>query len=192
MTSQLTIADALALKAVLGHPGIFASTEGHVYSTRGRYGPTQPRRLTETPTHDGYLQIRISLGTKGRTRRQTVAPLVAQTFHGPKPSPSHQVRHLNGDRSDNRPENLRWGTAKENAADRDKHGTTARGIRVACATQTDAQVRAAVSLCTAGMKQRDVAKRIGVSQSTVWRWGHSKNRREATELPVRVWQGALA
>lgn len=40
--------------------------------------------------------------------------LVCEAFHGPPPSPSHIVIHLNEDGIDNRSENLRWGTQKEN------------------------------------------------------------------------------
>lgn len=43
-----------------------------------------------------------------------VAQLVCEAFHGPKPSPSAVTIHINEDPSDNRPENLRWGTQKEN------------------------------------------------------------------------------
>ena len=43
-----------------------------------------------------------------------VHQLVCEAFHGPRPSPSHIVLHLNEEASDNRPENLRWGTRKEN------------------------------------------------------------------------------
>jgi hypothetical protein len=39
---------------------------------------------------------------------------VCEAFHGPKPFPAAVVLHLNEDAHDNRPENLRWGTQKEN------------------------------------------------------------------------------
>ncbi len=34
-----------------------------------------------------------------------------------------ECRHLDGDRSNNAPSNLRWGTRRENALDRKRHGT---------------------------------------------------------------------
>src|SRR5262249_12949164 len=38
-------------------------------------------------------------------------------------TPHHEVRHLNGIRTDNRPENLAWGTKSENMQDAVRHGT---------------------------------------------------------------------
>lgn len=40
--------------------------------------------------------------------------LVCEAFHGPAPFPRAVVIHLNEDAHDNRPENLKWGTQKEN------------------------------------------------------------------------------
>jgi hypothetical protein len=54
--------------------------------------------------------------------------MVLETFVG-EPTPNQQVRHLNGDKRNNCLDNLAWGTAKENAADRESHGNTARGTR---------------------------------------------------------------
>lgn len=40
--------------------------------------------------------------------------LVCEAFHGPKPSPEAVVIHLDENALNNRPENLKWGTQKEN------------------------------------------------------------------------------
>lgn len=40
--------------------------------------------------------------------------LVCEAFHGPPPFPNAVVIHFNENALDNRPENLRWGTQKEN------------------------------------------------------------------------------
>ena len=39
---------------------------------------------------------------------------VCEAFHGPKPFPEAVVIHLDEDGHNNRPENLKWGTQKEN------------------------------------------------------------------------------
>ncbi|MGL5880995.1 MAG: HNH endonuclease signature motif containing protein [Xenococcaceae cyanobacterium] len=59
-----------------------------------------------------------------KSRSVLVHRLMALTFLGSPPTPFHQVRHLNGDPTCNKIENLAWGTAKENAADRVRHGRT--------------------------------------------------------------------
>lgn len=62
----------------------------------------------------------------GKSTRN-IHTLICEAFHGVKEKESHQVRHLDGNSSNNIPSNLRWGTAKENAADRFRHGRTAFG-----------------------------------------------------------------
>jgi hypothetical protein len=70
----------------------------------------------------GHVNARMT-PDDGRARNIAVHVSVCRAFHGEKPTPLHEVRHLNGDPLDNRPENLRWGTRKENAADMRAHGT---------------------------------------------------------------------
>jgi hypothetical protein len=55
--------------------------------------------------------------------------LVLEAFVGPCP-PGQEARHVNdNDRANNALSNLAWGTHRENCADRDRHGATARGDR---------------------------------------------------------------
>lgn len=67
-------------------------------------------------TPKGYLVVTI---TDDDRRRADIGVhvLVCTAAHGPKPTPAHEVRHLNGDPGDNRAENLAWGTKSENAFD---------------------------------------------------------------------------
>jgi hypothetical protein len=73
----------------------------------------------------GYQYVRLS--SNGIVKDFKVHRLVCEGWHGPCPVDKNQVRHLNGDSKDNRQDNLMWGTAADNAKDRDLHGTTLRG-----------------------------------------------------------------
>lgn len=125
---------------VLGRPGYQVSNAGRVRSlnrvvdcagdtSRGpyvRYVTGRLLRLNRDAT--GYLHCHI-----GRVHN-----LVISTFIGQPPS-NAEVRHLNGDRTDNRLENLCYGTATDNARDAIRHGTATRGARNARARLTEEQ-----------------------------------------------------
>jgi hypothetical protein len=59
----------------------------------------------------------------GTVRTGLLHHLVAEAFIGPRPTPTTEIRHLNGNPGDNRPANLRYGTRAENAEDSKRHGT---------------------------------------------------------------------
>ncbi len=94
------------------------------------------RRLRRRPA-DGYVDFVAKIGR--RSTHYLVHRLVLEAFVGPCPS-GMECAHENGDNGDNRLENLRWATPKENTADRDAHGTTPRGERNKRAKLTSAIV----------------------------------------------------
>ena len=69
-----------------------------------------------SPDKDGYLRF------KHKGRWWYVAVLVCLAFHG-RP----EVRHLNGDRQDNRPRNVAWGSRRQNERDKRTGGETEEG-----------------------------------------------------------------
>ena len=105
--------------------GYCAGDDGRVYSGLGWRGRDGRYAITPIPNGKGYLKIRLKT-TKGR-KNIVVHVLIAQGWLPPRPSPQHEVRHLDGDRANNAPSNLCWGTRLENAADRERHGRTSRG-----------------------------------------------------------------
>ena len=134
--------------------------------TRGR----AYRAMRIKPGQGGYLWVQL----QNPGRKRSVHRLVAIVFHGPPPFHGAQVRHLDGNPINNTAENLAWGTAKQNAEDRDAHGRTATGtVAGGC---EDALVLRAMDLFATGKTQREVARACGVSQSTVWRWRHGLRR----------------
>lgn len=95
--------------------GYFVNTVGEVASThRGTLKKLSPI------IDKGY--VRYALWTDGHRVWKRAHQLVALTFIGPCPE-GNEVRHLNGDRQDNRPENLAYGTSAENRHDALIHGT---------------------------------------------------------------------
>lgn len=76
--------------------------------------------------NDGYLFVGIRFLDQKHSKK--VHQLVCMAFHDLKPTGAECVRHLDGDKFNNRPENLRWGTNKENAADTILHGRQVSGF----------------------------------------------------------------
>ena len=137
-----------------------ADLHGRIWS-RARDGETwEP--LKGSPTSKGYLSV--TPAHEGRYRTRLVHRLVAEAFYGHEPNGLKQVRHLNGDQTDNAPENLDWGTQDDNWSDRLAHGRDT-GERHHAAKLTSKTVEA---IRAADLPQRAIAARFGVAQSTVW------------------------
>lgn len=106
-------------------PGYFASSEGRIASNlRGR-----GLRVLVGGLRGPYRGLIVCPG--GTRLSRTFHALVAEAFHGPRPA-GMEVRHLDGDHLNNRPENLRYGTKAENAMDRLRHGTDANASKMRC------------------------------------------------------------
>jgi len=102
-------------KPIPGYEGQYeVSDQGRIKSYRRRKEGQilRPGRMTA-----GHLSVSL-----GRRNSQCVHRLVLLAFVGPPPV-CHECLHANGDPSDNRLVNLRWGTRSENIADAIKHGT---------------------------------------------------------------------
>lgn len=75
---------------------------------------------------NGYEVVSFSFNNK--TKTFTKHRLLLHAFVSPCPEKCEAL-HINGNKLDNRLENLRWGTRKENVADAIKHGTATIGIK---------------------------------------------------------------
>lgn len=109
-------------KPVPSLPGVMASDEGRILL---------PPRHAPLPNGGVRLYLpRPVAGTIARAKKDAkhvyrnvasrifgnikVHQAVCEAFHGPKPFPEAVVIHRDEDGLNNRPENLRWGTQKEN------------------------------------------------------------------------------
>ena len=158
-----------------GFPDYEVDAEGRIYSNLNWRGYGR-RKVVPVETAGGYLKVRLRAPDGSRVNR-AVHRLVAQAFLPERPNGS-QIRHLNGNKTDNRAVNLAWGTAKDNAADRESHGRTARGENNGFSKLTESDVASIRGELSAGRSQRRVAAEHGVSQKTIWsiannrRWNH--------------------
>lgn len=95
-------------KIIEDYPDYMISNMGRVKSLK--YNKERIRIPTKHKT--GYLQIGLNNNNKYTLHK--VHRLVAQAFI-PNPENKPHIDHINTDRTDNRVENLRWVTAKENS-----------------------------------------------------------------------------
>lgn len=126
----------------------------------------EPRLLVLSTNGDGYKRCNLYSGDGG-TRNVDVHVLVCASWHGERPAGA-QVRHLNGVRTDNSKDNLRWGTAKENSDDMGAHGTRAirRGEDAHFAKLTEENV---VSIRARKEQSKwELAEEYGVCPSTIY------------------------
>lgn len=120
-------------RPVVGYEGQYVvSSEGRVRSLDrvngyGRRLRGRPMSLVRHPR--GYMQLTLTQGGVCETKK--VHRLVLEAFSGPCPD-GMEGCHINGIRHDNRPENLRWDTPKENAADRKRIGTQVGANKTHC------------------------------------------------------------
>jgi len=92
--------------------------------------------------------------------------MVLAAFVGPCPDGMH-TRHLNGNKLDNRLENLQWGTPKENGEDRVKHNQQPRGESHGAAKLRERDVREIRDARARGVGVIELARRYGVSYAII-------------------------
>lgn len=98
-----------------------------------------------TPHAKGYLRVKL-VEVSGNAKSYEVHRILTLAFHGEPPSSDHEACHLNGKSTDNRKDNLVWGTNRENSAHRLIHGTDNRGEKSRRARLTSVDVVAIRSL----------------------------------------------
>ena len=126
--------------------------------------------LNPSQSTKGYLSVTLYTEpfprSAKRKRAQRPKPkthrvhrLIAETWLESPPFSGAQVRHLDGDRENNRLDNLAWGTPEENRADQIIHGTSNMKL-----TKEDVY-----AIRRSKKSQRELAVEYGVSKSTIGR-----------------------
>lgn len=150
------------------------SSDGSVFSKAWHKGHADSWRQLKPAKAGSYRQyMYVGIAKK---RRIGVHQLVAAMFIGPCP-PGQEVRHLNGDSSNNHVGNLAYGTRKTNMEDAIRHGRTGKGIKNARAILSEEDVLLIRQQHKSGKTQTEIAREAGISIECVsqvvrrTRWG---------------------
>jgi hypothetical protein len=152
-------------KTIPGYEGLYEVSDlGRVRSFNrvdelGR--PRKGRILKPVVRENGRVSVTLCKNRKQKIR--FVHALVLTTFVGAG-STGLQCCHNNGNPSDNRVLNLRWGTALDNSNDRGNHQTTAVGERNGNRVLKESEV---VIIANGSGVGTEMAHRFGISKATV-------------------------
>ncbi len=115
---------------------------------------------------EGYLHH--TLIRTGGNDRQRIAlhVLVATTFIGPRPE-GLVIAHRDGNKANNRVDNLAYVTQRENIEHKRVHGTMCCGDRSHLSRLTDHQCSRMLDCLAVGFSRREVAEAFGVTVSHV-------------------------
>lgn len=150
---------------VVGYEGRYeVSDMGNVRTLLGRSGPKTLKTFTD---RKGYRRLRLCRIHGGIYTQKgfMVHILVLTAFVGIRPD-ARQAAHNNGVPGDNRLENLRWATQKENEADKIKHGTSPHGERNGNAIASWDIVKIIREL-SGIVKGRNLSRLFGLSESAI-------------------------
>lgn len=168
-------------KSPKGYKGLYlVSTNGQVKSlARAKPMPRgggihykQERILKAIPGSHGYLGL--SLCKNGKVSSFLIHRLMAEMFL-PNPKDKREVNHKDGNKLNNRIENLEWVTKLENMQHASRNGLVAHGeMKTRQAKLTDQKVLEILRRIAVGEKQYRIAQSIGVSQAIVSEVKHGK------------------
>lgn len=126
----------------------------------------------------GYGRIRHQMTRYGAHQ------LSCLLHHGERPTPMHHAAHSCNNPSCVNPRHLRWATPKENSADRDLHGTTARAERSGSAKLTVADVAAMRQMYANGASYPEMSRQFNVHETTVWKVVKNRHWQSVEPAPV--------
>ena len=142
----------VATKRVYGFENYYITNSGEVFNSETN------KRLSPVIKGGGYLHL--GLWKDGKQNHKTIHRLLMETFNPVENMHELKVDHINGDKTDNRLENLRWCTQAENIMFSIGQGTNAgynRRRTVMCVETGDIFESCA-----------DAGRKLGTSQGSVY------------------------
>ena len=150
------------VKDIPGHKGFACDENGVIYGKRGK-------PMVGYVDRCGYKEVLLS--EKGTTKNYLAHRLVLSTFSPIDNVNDYDVNHKNGNKLDNRVENLEWCTRSENVTHSYKNGLQSRaGNRHGTFKVLDeSDLNRIRELHEQGYIDREIAKDIGCSRELISR-----------------------
>lgn len=151
------------MKEIMGVSGYFVTPNGEVFSARKYPKSGKIIKLKPMKNTNGYLVVDLR---KGGGTMKSIHRIVAETFLD---GWGETVNHINGDKLDNRLENLEWCSFRENQLHHfrtlkrhcgDEHWNTKLTTKMA---------EMAKALYADGVTKKQIAARFGVDPSLISR-----------------------
>lgn len=182
-------------REVPGWEGFYAvSSLGRVKRLAGSPKCAKDRVLVPVLVRKGYQTV-VLTRPNSKPVRKTLHFLVALAFLGERPTDKHEVNHLNGVKTDNRVENLKWVTRSENIKHAFDTGLkpTLCGSNSPSAKLSETQVKEIIALYASGKKICELVKMFPVGAYAIRQivFGRSHTHHERPENPITL-KGAIA
>lgn len=181
----LPFIESIEIRLLIDYPGYAVGNDGSLWScrcSRGRVscvGDWHQLKPTKHPT-TGYHVVSVHNQT---SRRQCkVHCLVLIAFIGSRPAGMIGL-HADDNKDNNHLSNLRWGSHKDNAADRAINSIycgAKKGRLHHFAKLTDDDIREIRRLRSIGMFYNDIGKQFGVAMTLAWKICNGKNWQHVT------------
>ena len=150
---------------VVDWPGYEVSDRGEVRSLKTGRTMTKSLMLVSGKDHPerAYYSVRLSGGIKRHRGQPYVHTLVLEAFAGPRPEGQESLHGIGGRLDNCWPENLKWGTHRENIDEAVEIGVTDNGSR-----KLSPEIAEVVKeLLSLGATRSEIAKELNVTRHCI-------------------------
>lgn len=158
-------------KEIPGFPRYYAGSDGEIYSRNYKKNknitPVELRKLSYGRQRLGYHIVNLKLDDNSHNMCR-VHVLICTAFHGARPM-GMQCSHLDDDKENNRPENLKWETDSENKKRKYANNGGDRGIKNSRALFDVGDIIRIRELLIMGKTNKEISEDMNCSATSISR-----------------------